>query len=186
MCEPDHQKVSPAGSSPCRQSCSSLFHARSVCSPATLQHLSLGSALNHSLNNTHTYRMKILWQMNCITLLQQSSLQCASHSPNTYSQHSHYILFLFLSYEPTCAVDTADAVCVLQSVFVQVSVQTEASLSTASNPLQLGQVHLITGRRPSSVALGDEINGGHNLAGRSVSGASLGAGKQRDGHSVAS
>lgn len=61
----------------------------------------------------------------------------------------------------------------LQIVFVQVYVQTEASPPIAANPLELGQVHWLTGWRPSSIALGDTINRGHALTGRSVGGASL-------------
>ena len=86
---------------------------------------------------------------------------------------------LFFSQKHTCAVDAADAVRVLQRVFVQVSVQTEASLPAASNPLQLGQLHWIVGRRPSSVALGDAIDRGHALTGWSVGGAGLETRKQQ-------
>lgn len=67
----------------------------------------------------------------------------------------------------------------LHSVFVQVSVQAEASLPTASDPLQLGQVHRIAGRRPSTIALGDVLNEGHTLTGLIVGGGSLGTWKQQ-------
>lgn len=63
----------------------------------------------------------------------------------------------------------------LQRVLLQVSVQTEASPTIAPDPLQLGQLHPVTGRRALSIALGDAIDRGHALTGRSVGGASLGA-----------
>lgn len=81
--------------------------------------------------------------------------------------------FSLSSHKHTCAVHTADTVCMLQSVFMQVSVQAEASPPVATDPLQLGQVHRVTGRRPSSVALGDAINRRHALTGRSIGGTSL-------------
>lgn len=59
-------------------------------------------------------------------------------------------------------------------MFVQVFVQTEARLAAASHALQLGQVNLIPGQRPSSVAPGDGIGGGRGPTGRSVGGGGLG------------
>lgn len=71
----------------------------------------------------------------------------------------------FLSHKHTCAVDTADTVGMLQRVLLQVSVQAEAGLPTASDPLQLGQVCQVTGRCPLPVALGDGIIRGRTLTG---------------------
>lgn len=85
----------------------------------------------------------------------------------------------FLSYEHTRAVDTADTVRVLQRVLLQVSVQTEAGPTIAPDPLQLGQLHPVAGRRALPVALGDAIDRGHTLTGWSVGGAGLGARKQQ-------
>jgi len=63
---------------------------------------------------------------------------------------------------------------VLQRVLVQVSVQAEASLVAASDPLQPGQVGRVAGRRPPAVALGDAVDEGRAFAGRGASGAGLG------------
>ncbi len=53
-----HQKACPAEPSLCRQSCSSLCRAKSVCFPSALPLLSEDCALSHSLNNTrHTKQL---------------------------------------------------------------------------------------------------------------------------------
>lgn len=60
MCVTDHQKVSPAGSSPCTQSCSSPFHAKSECFLVILPHLSSGFVPNRSLHMcTYTEQMNL-------------------------------------------------------------------------------------------------------------------------------
>lgn len=165
MCARDHQKVSPTGSSPCRQSCSSLFHARSACYPVTLQHPSSGFALNHSLHK-QTQNGKYCGRLTTFTVHVCNAF--ITKSSQFIFRHSHTLVL-----SRTCAVHAADAVRMLQTVLVQVSVQTEARLPVASDPLQLGQVHRITRRGPLSVARGDGIDGGHALGGWSVVGGGL-------------
>lgn len=181
MCVPDHQKVSPAGSSPCRQSYSNLFHARSECCPVTLQRLSSGFEQNHSLHtHKHHTHTEGKFYGKCTALTHSKYISCSVSHPyqHTYLErdftHMREIFLSFFSYTHTCAVHTADTVCMLQIVFVQVYVQTKASSPITTNPLELGQVHWFIGGRPSSIALRDTINRGHALTGRSVGGASLG------------
>ena len=67
----------------------------------------------------------------------------------------------------------------LQPVLLQFPVQAEVGPPVSSDPLQLGQVHHVAGRRPLPVALRDTVHTGHAPTGPRVGGASLAPGKRQ-------
>lgn len=100
VCARDHQKVSPTGSSPCRQSCSSLFHARSACYPVTLQHPSSGFALNHSLHK-QTQNGKYCGRLTTFTV----------HVCNAFITKSSQFIFIFSHAPALSTLLTLSACC---------------------------------------------------------------------------